>query len=228
MTAIQEQKRVEYGRQTLILDPATANKLHVTVFGCGTVGSNAAVECARLGVGNFTLYDFDEVEPHNVPSQRFVKDDIGRKKVHALADQIAVVSNDSNIVTVDKKVDAPVMLKDGIFILAVDSMESRKYIAENILAYATGGIIMDFRMSGNLLQCYCFEPGNADYLATLFDDKDAEPAPCGGRTVSYTGALSGCIAANYARKHLNGDEVPFFTGVDLDAVQLMRSPLAGE
>ena len=71
------------------------------------------------------------------------------------------------------------------------------------------------------MQCYGFPPGDERYDATLFGDGEAVHTPCGGRTVSYTGALAGCIAANYVRKFLNDQPVPFFTGVDLDAMELM-------
>jgi molybdopterin/thiamine biosynthesis adenylyltransferase len=212
---------IEYTRQANILNPETAQNAKVTIFGCGTVGSNVAVEAARLGVGNFVLYDFDDVEAHNIPSQRFTKDDLGSLKVDATAAHVEEVSNDANIVTHNKKVDGPVIVGDGIVVLAVDSMDSRSKIY-NVLKNQRGiSKILDFRMSGNLLQCYSFNPGDDNYEHTLFDDKDAEPAPCGGRTVSYTGALSGCIGANYIRKVLNDADVPFTTVIDLEAMDMI-------
>lgn len=214
---------ISYGRQELILDPTVARNTHITVFGCGTVGSNAAVEAARLGIGRFTLYDFDDVEAHNIPSQRFTKHDMGRKKVDALADQVLAVSNGPEITTQDTKVEGAVMVKPGPIILAVDTMQSRKDIFTKAIKFSNCPLVLDFRMSANLLQCYAFPFSDQRYEATLFDDDDADPAPCGGRTVSYTGALSGCIAANYLRKHLKGDEIPFVTTIDLDLMGIMHS-----
>lgn len=218
---------ITYGRQELIIDPAKASDHKVNIFGCGTVGSNAAVEIAKLGVPNFKLFDFDKVEGHNVPSQRYDKTDIGRDKQDALVDQLARVSN-SPVVDKGGKVSGPVLC-DGIAIVAVDSMSARKLIWEKVLKPLRGiTLAMDFRMSGNLLQCYAFNPNDKDdsenYPQSLFDDKDADPAPCGGRTVSYTGALSGAIAANYTRKHISGQRVPYFTAVDFEAMDFFASP----
>ena len=195
---------VEYTRQELLLDPRAAANANVHVFGCGTVGSNASVELAKLGIGGFTVYDFDTVDPHNIPSQRFDREDIGSLKTDALVKQLARVTNDTvSISSVVSRVEGP-LLVDGIVIMAVDSMSARENIWSKIARHSTGGLVLDMRMSGNLLQCYAFHPNDTRYEHSLFSDDDAEPVPCGGRTVSYTGALAGCIAANYVRKFLAG------------------------
>lgn len=217
--------RIEWSRQELILDPVVADNATVHIFGQGTVGSNAAVEIARLGVPNLHLYDFDDVEAHNIPSQRFDLSHLGENKAHAVKSQLANLTNDGGkrVKVITKKVEGVVMV-GGIAILGVDTMHSRREIWEKALRpQAAVNLVLDFRMRGNLLQCYAFDPRDERYETTLFTDEEAEPAPCGGRTVSYTGALAGCIAANYVRKHLSGGEIPFFTGMDLDAMQLMRS-----
>jgi sulfur carrier protein ThiS adenylyltransferase len=216
---------IQFTRQELILDPAKAEAAEVHIFGCGTVGSNAANEIARLGVPKLNLYDFDDVEPHNLPSQRFDMTHLGKNKAEMVKDQLVHLTNNGGrqIKTHNRKVEGAVMLK-GIAILAVDSMESRRTIWEKALRPQRDvTLALDFRMKANLLQCYAFDPRDERYEAVLFTDEDADPGPCGGRTVSYTGALSGCIAANYVRKALVGDDIPFFTGIDLDAMQLMRS-----
>ena len=216
---------IKYDRQTDLLRPDVAYEAHATIFGCGTVGSNAAVELAKLGVGNFDLYDFDIVEPHNIPSQRFNIGDLGSNKAEATAAQLMLLMNDPDgrVRYHDTKVEGPMMPR-GICILAVDSMESRELIYTKCLKFNMAvPLVMDFRMSGNLLQCFAFQPGDDRYESTLFSDEDAEPAPCGGRTVSYTGALAGCIAANYARKHLSGGSVPFTTSIDLEGMGMLVS-----
>ena len=170
-------------------------------------------------------FDFDNVEPHNLPSQRFDKQHLGMNKAEAMKQQLAFMCNadGKHVKVTTKKVEGPVMV-EGIVILGVDTMESRRLIWEKALKpQRKVDLVLDFRMSANLLQCYAFDPRDERYETTLFDDKDAAPAPCGGRTVSYTGALAGCLAANYVRKHLMGEDVPFFSGMDLDAMQFMRS-----
>jgi molybdopterin/thiamine biosynthesis adenylyltransferase len=221
MTTIND---IQYTRQELILDPITAHNTKVYIFGCGTVGSNVAVELAKMGIGNLYVYDFDVVEPHNIPSQRFDRSDIGVPKVHALMRQLGRVTNsDATLVGTDSRVEGP-MLADGIVVIAVDSMQSRRNIWEKIARYSTGGLVLDFRMSGNLLQVYAFKPSDTRYEHSLFSDDAADPTPCGGRTVSYTGALSGSVGANYVRKFLNDNgSVPYFTAIDLESMSLVKS-----
>lgn len=212
---------VDYGRQTLIMDPLKSRDAKVTVFGCGTVGSNAAVECAKLGIGRFSLYDFDMVEAHNIPSQRFSKTDIGRQKVDALKEQINAVSDIGVVSVFNTRVDGPVLVGDGIVILAVDNMVGRRLVYDILKTQVGVDKIIDFRMGGNVLQCYAFDPGDERYEHSLFAEEDAVEAPCGGRTVSYTGALAGCLAANYTRKVLSGGVVPYMTQFDLEAMDMV-------
>ena len=216
---------IEYTRQELILDPIKAEQAQVHIFGQGTVGSNAAVEIARLGVSHQHLYDFDVVEGHNLPSQRFDINHLETNKAMAVAAQLTSLTNDKakRVKTHTTKVEGPVMVQ-GIAILAVDTMKSRREIWEKSLRpNGEVELVLDFRMRANLLQCYAFAPRDERYDAVLFSDEDADPAPCGGRTVSYTGAFIGAFAANYVRKHIMGDAIPFFTAIDLDAMQMMRS-----
>jgi hypothetical protein len=216
---------ISHARQELILDPKVAAAANAAIFGCGTVGSNAANEITRLGVSNIQLFDFDEVEPHNLPSQRFDMRHLGMNKAVAVRDQLVHLTNNggAGVKVYETKVEGPVMVQ-GVAVLAVDTMESRRVIFEKVLRPQPAvDLVLDFRMKANLLQCYAFHPKDDRYESTLFSDEDADPGPCGGRTVSYTGALAGCLAANYMRKHLSGDDVPFFTGIDLDAMDLMKS-----
>ena len=55
--------------------------LHVTMVGCGAVGSFTALALSKMGVGSMTLYDPDTVEVHNLPVQMFTNADLGRPKV---------------------------------------------------------------------------------------------------------------------------------------------------
>ena len=58
----------------------------IHIIGCGSVGSTLAENLARCGVTKMTLWDFDDVEPHNIVNQMFRQQDIHKKKVEALRD----------------------------------------------------------------------------------------------------------------------------------------------
>lgn len=57
----------------------------VGIAGCGGLGSNCAMALARVGVGTLVIVDFDVVEELNLNRQYYFFDQIGMKKVDALA-----------------------------------------------------------------------------------------------------------------------------------------------
>ncbi len=74
-----------------------ANSL-VMVAGVG--GATTFVEdMARAGVGYFALVDPDVVSITNLATQRYYRPDIGRPKVHALADRIRAINPDAKTIT---------------------------------------------------------------------------------------------------------------------------------
>lgn len=60
----------------------------VAICGLGGLGSLAALELARLGVGRLLLIDGDHVDPTNLARQHYTFAQIGQKKADALADTI--------------------------------------------------------------------------------------------------------------------------------------------
>ena len=60
----------------------------VGIAGCGGLGSNCAVALVRAGVGKLVLADFDIVSQGNLNRQYFFLDQVGRKKVEALSENL--------------------------------------------------------------------------------------------------------------------------------------------
>lgn len=209
---------VSYIRQSAILNPQRAEEEHITVLGCGTVGSNAAVQLARAGFKRFHLVDMDVVEEHNIPSQAFRTEYLGHTKTASVGEEIIGVSHEP-LITYGGELYGGEQFKPGVLIAAVDSMEMRKKIFDHSLAGIT--LFMDFRMSGNTLQAWCFDPRDEvrreQYSKTLYSSADTVPAVCGTKTFAPVGALSGAIATQFVTKHLrDGDHPPFYLLVDFD------------
>ena len=76
----------QYRRQLDIIPLDRLQSAHVTVIGCGAVGSFTAFTLAKMGIGNINVYDHDTVTAHNLPNQLFRVSDISRSKVQALAE----------------------------------------------------------------------------------------------------------------------------------------------
>lgn len=56
---------------------------HIVIIGLGGIGSNVFDGLVRAGVGNFSIIDFDKVEPNNLIRQFYFFNDINKYKVDA-------------------------------------------------------------------------------------------------------------------------------------------------
>jgi tRNA threonylcarbamoyladenosine dehydratase len=75
----------------------------VAVIGIGGVGSWAVESLARSGVGHLTLVDLDEICLTNVNRQLHAMDgQIGRQKTHAMADRVAAIHPDCEVIILEK------------------------------------------------------------------------------------------------------------------------------
>lgn len=85
------------------VSPVLQERIHQTrllIAGCG-VGSSIAEAAVRLGFDKLILADGDAVELHNLNRQAYVASDVGRKKVHALADRLLAIHPHASIQTYD-------------------------------------------------------------------------------------------------------------------------------
>ena len=80
---------------------------HVVVVGVGGVGSWAAEALARSGIGRITLIDMDHVSESNINRQvHALTPTLGMSKINAMAQRIALINPDCQVVGVDDFVDA--------------------------------------------------------------------------------------------------------------------------
>jgi len=67
------------------------NKI-IGIAGCGGLGSNCAVALARVGIGKIIIADFDTIEESNLNRQYYFFDQIGKKKVQCLKENIHMIN----------------------------------------------------------------------------------------------------------------------------------------
>ena len=80
---------------------------HVVVVGVGGVGSWAAEALARSGVGRITLVDMDHVSESNINRQvHALTPTVGMAKITAMAERIALINPQCQVVGLDDFVDA--------------------------------------------------------------------------------------------------------------------------
>lgn len=189
-------------RHMHIFNPIT-HENPVLLVGCGAVGSHIAMQLVAMGCENLTVVDFDRVEEHNLANQIFDVSDVGHAKVFRLLDHAhRKLGTDSDITvrTVVGKLpeklnecitasQAKRMKKTPVLILAVDSMEARREIAEAVAASAIrrnqNWHFIETRMASTHGNIYSFPyhpiaPIKYDaWKETLIDDGEGEVSPCG-------------------------------------------------
>ncbi|MDO4271066.1 MAG: sulfur carrier protein ThiS adenylyltransferase ThiF [Eubacteriales bacterium] len=117
---------------------AKLDRARVGVAGLGGLGSNIAVQLARLGVGTLVLVDFDVVEVSNLNRQHYTMDDLGKPKTTALLHQLRAINPYLNYITYTKRVTPETVsaLFGGCDILceAFDRADQKAMLIETALA----------------------------------------------------------------------------------------------
>ena len=143
----------------------------IHIIGCGSVGSTVAENLARCGVTKMTLWDFDEVEAHNIVNQMFRQQDVNKKKVEALRDILLEINPDIGNDLELKSDGWQGKLLSGYIFLCVDNIELRRRIVEAHYNSPFVKAMFDFRTLLESAQHYAADWSNAkmkkNFLATM-------------------------------------------------------------
>jgi sulfur carrier protein ThiS adenylyltransferase len=105
------------------------------IAGCGGSGSNAAVALARAGVGTIIIADYDVVEISNLNRQYYFMNEVGMRKVDALAARLRAIDPDVNVIANNIELAAenvPVLFGGAqILIEAFDRAESKQWLIKS-------------------------------------------------------------------------------------------------
>lgn len=111
----------------------------LVVCGAGALGSPLCDNLARHGARQMLVVDFDRVEEHNLGTQLYTRDDIGARKVEALAAHLFRATN-VEIEVVAKKLDErniSKLLRDADLVFdCFDNSASRRLVSEHCTANA--------------------------------------------------------------------------------------------
>ena len=191
---------------SIVSTKLASQRLHI--FGCGAIGSNVAIHLDKMGVENFTLYDFDKVEMPNIGVTPYKMQDIGNLKIDALK---GMISPTSNVTLVDKKIEDDTILdgvKGGIAILAFDNMEARLMVAEKICD-AKASLHIDGRMGAELFQMYVLpKPKIKEYKKFWYSDEEGDTEPCTAKATPWCSSLTGSFISNALSKIISGHPCP--------------------
>jgi molybdopterin/thiamine biosynthesis adenylyltransferase len=178
----------------------------ISLVGAGGIGSAAALALVKMGVGYLTVYDGDEVSEVNLPTQLHLMSSVGETKVNALAETIAIFSDDTQYFPVHGLVDGTFILQDFVVIAAVDSIQARKHIwasAKNSCRW-----FIDPRMSAEVLHVYTVDMSqDTTWYETMLarqDDASIPDAPCTSKATIFCGMAAGAAIGKTVRQIATG------------------------
>ena len=169
----------------------------ITIIGAGAIGSFTALQLAKMGFVDITVFDDDTIEVENMNCQFYRFKDIGKKKVLALKELIKDFT-DVTIEAVSARYESGFF--PGIVISAVDSMAVRKLIWDNHKSQSLNTkYIIDPRMGAENAMMYIMSPMREDDIASyeksLYTDENAVQERCTAKATIYTAnLLSGMVS----------------------------------
>ena len=117
---------------------AALARVTIAIVGAGGLGSNCAAHLVRAGIRRLILADFDVVSESNLNRQFFFRDQIGLKKVDALAANLRRIEPDLDLTLVSERLDAAGVAKlivpADIVVEAVDFAETKATLISLALA----------------------------------------------------------------------------------------------
>lgn len=142
---------IKYERQTRIpgWDQTKLLNASVAVVGAGALGNHVCLGLIGLGIGTIKIYDFDQIEPHNLNRQSlFCESDINKNKAEALAERLKERNSSLMIVGIEEKIDEDniedLFRRIDLVIDCVDLISVRRIISrfclEKNIPYIHGGI----------------------------------------------------------------------------------------
>lgn len=203
---------MDLNKHLTFFNPIELRKEEIHIIGCGAIGSNVALQLAKLGVEKLHLWDFDSVDEHNITNQVYDYTDLNMLKIDALERHLVKQNPDIKVIKNKKYTNQPLK---GIIFVCVDSINLRNKIANFNMFNLSIKLLIDGRIGLETGQVFCVDWSKSkcieDYIkSTAFEDSEvATPvSPCGTTlsvspsvliTVSY---MISCVI-NFTKKKEN-------------------------
>ena len=208
-------------------------KSRVIIAGIGGIGSNVAFQLARMAPANITLYDDDIVERVNMAGQLYSTNDIGQRKVDAIASMISAYTLAKQVNAVPSKFTDNTEAGD-IMICGFDNMVARKTFYNSWKRHVqtltpdsrAKCLFLDGRLSIDTLQIFCIQGDDKVSMGRyetefLFSDFQAEHTVCSMKQTTYLACMIGSLMVNLFTNFIANSlnpvipyDLPFFTEYD--------------
>jgi len=196
-----------------LFDPQQAGP--VTVLGAGSVGSQAVLMLARMGVSRIALYDADDVRSHNLPmTMTFGIKDLGRYKVDVVREK-ALAETGVEVQAHRQMYDGQSL--SGSVLCCVDSMEARMAAWNAAKMNPSVDIFVDTRTHKRFLSIFAVRPCLPEdislYESRLYPSSQTLRPMCGSHGILYISATAAALAVRALTGFWSGDIPPLHESV---------------
>ena len=173
------------------------SRMGVTLIGAGGIGAATGLTVAKMGISWIAIYDNDQVDEVNIPTQFHKLSDIGMDKAEALMHTICEFTDMSYemVNPFVQTVDENTTLSGAVIISAVDSIKARQGIWQAVRK-SMCKYYLDARMSAQEFHLYAVDMKDElmvrdyDFLINSESDQDIPDAPCTAKATIFT-AMTG-------------------------------------
>lgn len=218
---------IDTTRQSGIIPDNKVQEISVAIVGAGSIGSHTAEVLCKMGIRKLRIFDFDDVEGHNVANQGYYVPEIGYKKCEALRLRLGAGTG-VEIIAENRKYEAGEKFQENYVISAVDNMSSRADIWSGFLASVDCRYFLDARMGARNGSVFYVDKTSAEsisrYDRSLFPDEEAVQLPCTEKSTIFCAyGLSGLIGALIAESIIGDNELNFSVDVDFSNIHMFRN-----
>lgn len=193
-----------FKNQRLLINDDKLAGLRFVVIGAGAIGSSFVIALSKMGARKITVYDFDNLEDHNLANQLYPKSQLGKPKVEALK-QYAADFGDCEITAINEPWTPDNAIEADVVVSCVDNMAVRKALFEFYVrpfhclgASGSGGIayfnapllFVDGRMGALVYRAFAVDMASKEsvthYKETLHTQEQGSKERCGQKSIIYT------------------------------------------
>lgn len=213
-----------YSRQSHSCPYEAVQNCTALVVGVGAIGRQVVRQLGLLGLKSIVIVDHDIIEEHNCVPQMFPQSSIGKKKVGYLAEELADLCPDLDLVALDAKWSPKINDHFTLVVPSVDNIDVRKNIFEFYQEKCQA--FMDARIGGNNGMVLS-ATGNYEekewYKKTIFPKSEASRNGCAQPMTNYlANIISGLLVqgfANFASGRGLVPKIQEYSGVERSLVE---------
>lgn len=178
------------------------------IAGLGGLGSNIAINLARMGVGRIKLIDFDVVEPSNLNRQQYFVQQIGKYKTDALLETLKQINpyleyESENIFVTEEKVEN-IFSDYQVILEAFDKAEYKAMLIGKCMRIFPGKCIIGASGIAGIYDAKSLKVTEIGRNTYIVGDMESE-AKAGRGLMATRVAVAAGIQSNLAVRYLTGE-----------------------